>query len=333
MADSALYFPHINVPAGQWLFRTLLYWDTIKSIVPLEYLDEPGLHTPEMREMLHAGLVEAVVPGYYIAEMERFGENFLKYIDRSIAHRARYRSAAGRLEERVRVHIEKMGGVADGLVARGLANRETYQWYRVEPWAGRAFMAYLAGVLGKMPDVNADPVTAERQSLDMIGGSRNPVLQRRVEARSVLMRRLLPRPTANLSIADIARFKANNAEALKKFRRAIEMQCIDIAQVEHAGLRQERATLVAEELHEEIGNVAEAMRIQWGHVVMGGLWVVLGALAGYAATPADQPLARISAGSSLGSAIYQMFDPLRTRREALQKPMAYGALATVFARG
>jgi hypothetical protein len=286
-----------------------------------------------MREMLHAGLVEAVVPGYHIEETERFGDNFLRYIDQCRARRRfSHRSVSVDPEERIRIHIEKLGGVADGLVDRGLASPAGYTWYRVEPWAGRAFMAYLAGVLGKIPEVNADPVTAERASLDLLGGTRNPVLQRRVEARSVFMTRLLPRPTVDLNIAEIARFKEKNAAALARFRRAVEIKCIDIAQIEDAALRRERASLIAEELQQEVGEITEAMRLQWGRIVMVSLAAVLGAVGGYAAAPEDQPFARVAAGSALASTIYQMFDPLRTRREALEKPMAYGAFVRAFAR-
>jgi len=329
MANSALYFPYIDVPPAQWLFKALLYWDSVKSIVPLEYLHNPERHSHGMRELLLTGLVEPVVPGMYLDNINRFGHAFLSYVDRR--RRAAGRSTRGgtRLQgdDFALIHVEKLGGVGEGLVERELAESVGYPWYRVRSWAARAFMAYLAGVLGKIPEIDADPLTSDRGSLALLGGSSSSVYRRRMEARSVLMRRLLPHPVAVLDLHDIVRFKERHSEALCRFRRQIELECIAIAQIEDETLRRDRTSIISEELSEEIGNLSEAMRLQWGKVLLSSLTAVLGAVGGFVLVPTTQVDARIAAGSALAATVYQALDPVRDRQNALRAPLAYGALA------
>jgi len=39
--SKVLYFPYISLPKSNWMIRTLLYWDEIGSIVPINYSREP----------------------------------------------------------------------------------------------------------------------------------------------------------------------------------------------------------------------------------------------------------------------------------------------------
>jgi hypothetical protein len=53
-----------------------------------------------------------------------------------------------------RVHMEKLDELGEELVKRHLARRVPRSaWYDVEPRIERDFMAYLAGVLGRISDV------------------------------------------------------------------------------------------------------------------------------------------------------------------------------------
>lgn len=330
MANSALYFPYIDVPQTQWLFRTLLYWDTVKSIVPYDYVSDPAHHGPSMRELLSAGLVEPVIPGMYIPDIEHFGGRFLLYVERRKHEALRFKpdKLRQRDAQTILLHVEKLGRVGDQLVDLGLAERTGYPWFRVQAWVGRAFMAYLAAILGRQPGVEADPVTFDRSSLSVLGGSPHARVNRRMSrARTMLLRQLLPRPKAELDLHSIVRFKERHSESLRRFRSAVEMECIDIAQIDDEFLRQERVRLISEKLQAEIGEVSEAMRLQWKPVILGSLTAVLGGSLGLVLTPVDQLGVRIGAGVSLAGAIYQSLDPLRDRREALSTPLAYGAIA------
>jgi len=52
----------------------------------------------------------------------------------------------------IRVHIEKLDGIADALVRQRLAAPGRYPWYDVEPDTAEDFMSYLAASLGDGAD-------------------------------------------------------------------------------------------------------------------------------------------------------------------------------------
>jgi hypothetical protein len=81
MTQSALYFPHINVPTTQWTVQSILYWDTLKSIVPMEQLQHPEALDPLTRELLAEGLVESIIPGRFLWQVERFRDAFVDYLE------------------------------------------------------------------------------------------------------------------------------------------------------------------------------------------------------------------------------------------------------------
>ncbi len=80
MRSNALYFPFIDIPNSSWMIHTLLYWDKVSSIVPLEYVLRPSAHTKFMRDMVEAELVEQVFPSHHIWKIDGFEETFIRYI-------------------------------------------------------------------------------------------------------------------------------------------------------------------------------------------------------------------------------------------------------------
>src|SRR5580692_402854 len=112
MADSVLYFPSIRVPETEWFTRVLLYWDTVGTIVPTEYLDDPHFLRPYTAGLKDEGLLTFATPdsgweapGYY--------ESFLKLVD-ALGLGTDQVPLASR--ETVRIHVEKMGyGLASAL--------------------------------------------------------------------------------------------------------------------------------------------------------------------------------------------------------------------------
>ena len=331
MANSALYFPYIDVPQTQWLFRVLLYWDTIKSIVPIDYVNAPEQHSAEMRELLAAGLVEPVMPSEYISDIDRFGDGFLSFVEHRQRGLRRLKAGKpGKHEEgAMLLHVEKLGRVGDALVDRSLAERAGYPWFRVQRWVAVSFMAYLAAVLGQQHGVEADPVTFDRSSLFVLGGSPSKLVHaRRSRARTLMLRSLLPRPKANLDLHSIVRFKERHTDALRRFRSAVELECIALAQIDDAASRHERALLVSDVLRNEIEDLSEAMRLQWGRTVLGGLAAVLGDSLALALAPQSPAGVRVGASLSLAATVCQSLVALQERRRTLSKPMAYGALVS-----
>lgn len=40
--DKLLYFPYISIPNTEWTIHSLLYWDEVASIIPFEFMQDPG---------------------------------------------------------------------------------------------------------------------------------------------------------------------------------------------------------------------------------------------------------------------------------------------------
>jgi len=158
MKNRVLYFPYIRIPESRWLTQMLLYWDQVSSIVPYQFVQEPESLGQYMRCLVEEELVFQVIPSNYISEIPRFLEVFQRYLDNlgpEVSSRTR-RFVQGDL---FRIHIEKMGPIADALCRHRLARQTEYPWYDVERDTADDFMSYLATALGQLDSINSSPVT------------------------------------------------------------------------------------------------------------------------------------------------------------------------------
>ncbi|MEW5925874.1 MAG: hypothetical protein AB1941_00135 [Gemmatimonadota bacterium] len=332
MRDRALYFPYINVPNQRWLTRMLLYWDSVASIVPSEYRRRPEELAPHMQDLLAAGLVEQVFPAAYIFDVDDFDNPFINYLlERMRYRRQRGGFAPAGMRRFSRIHIEKMGGIADELVRLGVARPSTYPWYEVESWVAAAFMAYLATVLGRLPTINSTPVTNDLLSFRLLG-ARYPTRENsqvRAHSRAIILNHIFPNPKQPVAVVELADFKARHGDLLRRLRRTVEEKCIQLASTPDVRTRDELTRIVAEELAEQVRHVEEAMRVRWTDVVFSGLASILGAAGALSATPPDQLPARVFGGLSLAAATSQAFGIGRQRDDAFRSPLAYAAVANV----
>lgn len=324
MSGSALYFPYIDVPYNSWLLRLLLYWDRVGSIVPYDYIHSPEQLAPQMQELVAAGLVEQIFPAAYLGAIPGFGEVFIQYIQRRAWWRGDHSRRVTREVPPTRLHIEKLGIVAEQLVAMGLARSVEYPWYDVEPRVARAFMAYLATILGRLEEVDADPVTNDVLSFRLLGGSDDSSKMRRARARSVILKHVFPQPSGSVEIRDVAEFKARYGHLTKALRLAVESKCIEIANIADPALRDEQAENAAVALDAEIGVVEEAMRLSWGDVVMSRVVPLLGAGAGMVGVAGVA--GAVAAGAGLATAAWGAARHGRGERKAAAHPLGYGAL-------
>jgi len=112
MRNNALYFPYISLPKEEWTIKTLLYWDKLSSIVPMDHIDAPEQLTPFMRKLVSNDLVDQVFPGPLLHKVESFEQSFIRFLKPKVefyrSHPLRPFSVAGR---RNRVHVEKLGKI------------------------------------------------------------------------------------------------------------------------------------------------------------------------------------------------------------------------------
>src|ERR1041385_2322377 len=131
MTNNVLYYPFIRVPNNDWFTRVLLYWDSVGSIVPYEFVRNPNLLGPHMQGLLTEELVRQVIPGFYIQEAPNFTDAFLQLAEKFKRKKRLKKNALANLPT-FKVHIEKLGDIGGQLCKMGLARPVRYSWYEIE---------------------------------------------------------------------------------------------------------------------------------------------------------------------------------------------------------
>ena len=340
MANSVLYFPSIRVPEADWFTHVLLYWDSVGTIVPFQYLDDPKFLRPYTAGLMEHGLVKAVEPDRSIWQSgaRNYYAAFVGLIDSDPLVQARIKATIP-LDERetVRIHADKTGtGLASELVERGLARPvagpEYDTWFDVERRTGNLLMAYLAAVLGRGEGQEMDPITDSEECLTAfagIPGGDGAIAARKDPIRTEILADILPAPAPPIVPADLAKFKEAHWDQLVSFRTAVEQCIVSAAAIDDPRLRAEKVELTRRELKGQLEEITRRMRERgWRRIGAGALV----AIAASALTLGDAVVTGGTltlAGNSLGlvSAVYGAFQGTRTPSELLGRPMAYAALA------
>jgi hypothetical protein len=334
MNQSVIYYPYIRVPESPWFSRVLLYWDSVGSIVPTEYLDEPDKLGPYMKSLVKEGLVHQIVPSYHLSMVPNFTNAFLDYLDQLPQNIDReQRQETFRISESLggfSVHMEKLRDLGEELVNRGLARRnekgDYSSWYEVEPGVARDFMAYLAGVLGQL--VGEDqfyPITDETRHMEAFLQKDSP----KGDIRSLILDAVLPAPAENVEASRIADFKQKYVQELAHFRKAIEEEISQLSVIVDERARSVRMGDVMKRLRRDREDLVARMKEEkgWPQIGFADLCAVLGSsIASIQAGQSDdwRPGA-MGAVVTVAPAIYNAFRG--SGRKFQNKPLAYASLA------
>lgn len=262
-----LYFPYISVPNNIWMKQTLLYWDQVASIVPFEYTRNPSMLGHHMQELVQEGLVKQVFPEEYVSEIHDFTENFMNYIDTdplikdisSIGKKGQI--GKNKLLSTESIHMGKLSDIGFELVERGLA-KENGHWFETESYTARAFMTYIAFLLGQKIDFT--PSTDKYDGFDSILASNSDTShvsnEKRVrdELRAKVLKHILPVPNVNFGVTDLLKFKENNQSELSRYRIFIEKFLIDI-ELTPEEFREEKMKLFLAEAADNIKYLREKL--------------------------------------------------------------------------
>lgn len=333
MRSNALYFPFISVPDSKWTIKTLLYWDKLSSIVPTDFVHEPRLHSDFMRSLVSEGLVEQIFPGEHLWRIDDFEDIFINYIEKKIMQRRRGKFAEltknGKIyNNRVPVHIEKIGELPRWLEEQNLANRIDDSWYEIEDWVATPFMAYLANVLGSIDVVDAAPVTDSLYLSKYYQVYEKPSTRYIQEPREYILEHLLPVPDENINLEKLLKFKQNYGHLLPKLREKIETYSVELATIVDRNERKGRADSIILECKDNINEIKEGMSLSWSKITFGSFIPLLGAGGAlYVTDPEQNALAASAAGFSFLAASYQAISNLREPSDTVTKPLAYLAFA------
>ncbi len=331
MPDGVLYFPYIRVPSNGWFTRVLLYWDEVGSIIPYEYSHRPERLGRYTAELIQAELVRPIIPGEYIGAIPRFADAFVEFLDtnRTVAER---RQLPFERQTTFRIHMEKLGRIADELCGRGLARPSDPPWFEVEEFTAVQFMAYLAAVLGQVERLGYTPTTDQVEYLAAFSSEHNGKTALSVlkeQLRATILEGILPAPATGVQVKDLARFKSRYADSLRRFRRQVESYIIDLALIPDADARAQKVDLVKDQLREQIDELrAHMQRARWPRIVFGTLCSLSAAAVPAAAAVGAANL--VEAGGALAgliAAVYASFSGSGVQSQMMRSPLAYAALA------
>lgn len=341
MADRVLYFPSIRAPHGEWFARVVLYWDSVATIVPAEFIQQPEKLKLYTSELIEHGLLEAVSPDETIWQVgaTNYRQPFLDLIDGTPG----LVTDAPLDRPTTRIHTDKTGtGLAHDLIERTLARYiegpEHASWFEVERQTADLLMAYLAGILSRGPTVPRMPITDRRESLEAFGRLHLPapadhaaegVVAKTEPIRTQILRDLLPAPAGVIRVYEIAEFKKANGDRLKRFRHAIEEALLEIAVIEDPTLRARKLEVVSARLTTQKQTIAAQMEQRgWRRIGFGTLMAVgatAATVADFLVTGGMTGLAKASGTFGLIGAVYDAFT--KPSKKLLTEPMAYAALS------
>jgi hypothetical protein len=261
----------------------LLYWDQVSSIVPYQYLGHPEALGPYMQSLVAEGLVWQVIPGEHIYGIPHFEEAFINYLDGLYPEIGTQRRECFQAGTSSRIHAEKMGPIGANLCDRGLARLADYPWYDVEPDTADDFMSYLAAGLGQLDTVDSIPMTDTPGYLERLvhAGVHNESVDEQLESfRLEVLDNILPVPSHQVGATELRAFKDRRGQALGDFRRRVERELIELADIGDPELRQRRMEIFCGEARDKIEEIQAWIKESKWNGAMGKVCSVVAAIPG-----------------------------------------------------
>jgi hypothetical protein len=155
--NNLLYFPYISMEKSPWLYKTLLYWDSVSVITPLEYFDYPNRFESYMNPLIQEEMVKLVFPYEYIyRNPNEFSRRFINHVKRHYLELPRGKRTGIVTKKKLvpqevtQIHLDKLeSSIGDFLIENGLAYRNG-SWLCVKRTVARDFMHYLALLIGNI---------------------------------------------------------------------------------------------------------------------------------------------------------------------------------------
>lgn len=159
------------------------------------------------------------------------------------------------------IHLEKLGELDRGLQDLRLAKEEG-NWSLVELETAEEFMAYLASVLGQLPEVQATPVTDQDAGVARLTRTLDETKaeERLRSLRMATIEDVFPAPSRPLKAVEIADFKRKHGDLLTRFRLEVEKEIIRLADLNDEYLRHVAAENLSDRIKEDIREIESKMQ-------------------------------------------------------------------------
>lgn len=279
--NDILYYPYINIPRTDWALRTLLYYDTIGSIVPREYFENPAANfDPFMLKLVQAELVIPIDPMRSLSSPGEFSAVFRNHIQKYEA--AFRKKAQDRGSREVRLNNQKFSGVNlhdekfdseifYSLQQLGLAEHQQGNWFTVEQSVANLLMKSLAAALSK--DLKMLPTTDQIEFSAFMSQKSETV-----KKRNTILKEMIPFPE-HIDFDRLRAFKDKHRNLLNAFKNRIELITLD----QNIKQESEHFTEIIRELNlrkEELS--AKMNESQLGNIIFGTVCGLISAGQGFA---------------------------------------------------
>jgi hypothetical protein len=282
LMENLLYYPYINLPRTDWTIRTLLYYQSIGSIVPQEYFYNPdGKYEPFMLQLMQASLVKPINPMDVLDRPWEVTKPFIEHISKNKEkiEKAQHRFRQGKFGSihsdkfrTARIHADKFDeNIFYSLQQLGLAEPGQGQWYSVETKTADQLMKFLATLIGFK--TNRLPTT------DYIRPRfYKPTFITQQKKRETILTRLIPFPE-QLDLNKVLRFKETHHGILEAFRNRVEIIVLDPSIEEGTQLFDEKVQELEIRKQELSAKMNES---QLGNIIFGTVCGIIGAFQGLA---------------------------------------------------
>ena len=242
--ENLLYYPNINLPRTDWTLRTLLYYDQLGSIAPMEYFYSPQNFTPFMKQMVDHELIRLINPFHVLENWNSIFQPFIDYMNGKgfplklrQTHFHEPKKDLRRYQPNSRIHNGKFtysgnkihsGKFEDGILWQleqaGLAVQEhNSPWFIVESHTANELMTFLASVIGNK--IQYQPVT-DTSPINFFGKIQSTkdfsLYIKNKRKREAILKQMIPYPE-EIDITKLNRFKNKHSDLLKAFRNRVEL--------------------------------------------------------------------------------------------------------------
>ena len=332
--DKLLYFPYINLPRTDWTIRTLMYYESIGTIVPNEYFYDPeNNYDPHMLELVRSELVIPINPIETLDNPWEVSNPFIEFVngpDFKIKKRKRnfIQPNYTRIQNDKfkvtgsKIHADKFDKeIFYQLEQIGLARRDknNYNWFFVETRTANLLMTFLASVISSKLEMR--PTTdIINKSYKIAGKKIEHQKKQLISKRETILRELIPFPQ-EIDLTKLRRFKDKYISLLESFRNKIELIVLDAKLIEGSELFNEKVKELKLRKDELSAKMNES---QFKNIIFGSICGIIGAYQGLAS--AETTGAVIGGLPGFTSAIYSALRIEKAENIFDQSGMKYLAL-------
>jgi hypothetical protein len=212
-----LYYPTIQIRNRNWIKRTILYWDVIGSIVPIDF-DSPPYCSEDMAVLRDHGAYRAYHPEVEVCRARDLENEFEAIRQSNEFNIIRLRYTFERRD--FKVYRTKFNEAFARYLLESRAVDEDGDWLLFTQREGMLYMSLLAKYIA-----DDDRVAATVPGTDWVGYQKLalaiPSSGLKISALALRLDSVLPMPQNDVSLQKILAFKEKRRDELLEFRKSI----------------------------------------------------------------------------------------------------------------